>query len=78
MKHPVETEKSTPPPLPHKARMYEIKFLGCIARERVESTLTLEGIAAQLASGWLIIGEKIINAAIVEAVVEVEVKEEKK
>ena len=76
MQYPVEFESATPPPLPHKARIYEIRFLGCIARERIESTLSLEDIAAQLASGWLIIGEKIINAAIVEAVVEV--KEESK
>ena len=60
------------PPLPPRvARLYEIKFLGCIARERIESTLTFEDIAAQLASGWLIIGEKVINASIIEAVVEV-------
>ena len=60
-----------PPEPPRVARLYEIKFLGCIARERIESTLTFEEIAAQLASGWLVIGEKVINASIIEAVVEV-------
>lgn len=60
-----------PPPPPRQPRLYEIKFLGCIARERVESTLTFEEIATQLANGWLTIGEKIINASIIEAVVEV-------
>lgn len=52
-------------------KTYEIKFLGCIVRERVESTMSLEEIAAQLPCGWLPIGGKIINASMIESIVEV-------
>jgi hypothetical protein len=37
--------------------------------------MDFEQIAAQLASGWLIIGEMILNASIIESVVEVKKEE---
>lgn len=52
-------------------KTYEIKFLGCIVREQVESTMSIEEIATQLPSGWLTIGGKIINASMIESIVEV-------
>lgn len=55
-------------------KTYEIKFINCVARELVQSPLSFEEIAAQLANGWLIIGGMVLNASIIEAVVEVEDK----
>lgn len=52
-------------------KTYEIKFLGCIVREQVESTMSIEEIAIQLPSGWLTIGGKVINASMIESIVEV-------
>lgn len=52
-------------------KTYEIKFLGCIVREQVESMMSIEEIATQLPSGWLTIGGKIINASMIESIVEV-------
>lgn len=53
-------------------RIFEIKFIASNIRERVESDLTSVEIATQLATGWLIIGDMVLNASIIEAVVEVE------
>lgn len=53
-------------------KTYEIKFVNCVAREIVQSPLSFEEIAVQLANGWLIIGGMVLNASIVEAVIEVE------
>ena len=52
-------------------RTFEIKFIASNIRERVESDLTFDEIATQLANGWLIIGGMVLNASIIEAVVEV-------
>jgi len=38
----------------------------------VESDLTFDEIATQLANGWLIIGGMVLNASTIEAVIEVE------
>ena len=53
-------------------RTFEIKFIASNIRERVESDLTFDEIATQLANGWLIIGGMVLNASIIEAVIEVE------
>lgn len=53
-------------------RIFEIKFIASNIRERVESDLTFDEIATQLANGWLIIGGMVLNASIIEAVIEVE------
>ena len=53
-------------------RTFEIKFIASNIRERVESDLTFDEIATQLANGWLIIGGMALNASIIEAVIEVE------
>ena len=53
-------------------RTFEIKFIASNIRERVESALTFDEIATQLANGWLIIGGMVLNASIIEAVIEVE------
>lgn len=53
-------------------RTFEIKFIASIIRERVESDLTFDEIATQLANGWLVIGGMVLNASIIEAVIEVE------
>lgn len=53
-------------------RTFEIKFIASNIRERVESDLTFDEIAPQLANGWLIIGGMVLNASIIEAVIEVE------
>lgn len=53
-------------------RTFEIKFIASNLRERVESDLTFDEIATQLANGWLIIGGMVLNASIIEAVIEVE------
>lgn len=53
-------------------RTFEIKFIASNIRERVESALTFDEIATQLANGWLIIGGMALNASIIEAVIEVE------
>ena len=52
-------------------RTFEIKFIASNIRERVESDLTFDEIATQLANGWLIIGGMVLNASIIEAVIEV-------
>lgn len=53
-------------------RTFEIKFIASNIRERVESDLTFDEIATQLTNGWLIIGGMVLNASIIEAVIEVE------
>lgn len=53
-------------------RTFEIKFIASNIRERVESDLTFDEIATQLANGWLIIGGMVLNASMIEAVFEVE------
>lgn len=53
-------------------RTFEIKFIASNIRERVESDLTFDEIATQLANGWLIIGGMVLNASMIEAVIEVE------
>lgn len=53
-------------------RTFEIKFIASNIRERVESDLTFDEIATQLANGWLIVGGMVLNASIIEAVIEVE------
>ena len=53
-------------------RTFEIKFIASNIRERMESDLTFDEIATQLANGWLIIGGMVLNASIIEAVIEVE------
>lgn len=55
---------------------YEIRFRGCIARETVETMLTPAEIRNQLLDGWLNIGNMVINASMVEAVIEVGQEEE--
>ncbi len=52
-------------------RTFEIRFIASNIRERVESDLTFDEIATQLANGWLIIGGMVLNASIIEAVIEV-------
>lgn len=58
-----------------ETKTYEISFKNCIGKTIVESTMSFEQIAAQLASGWLITGEMILNASIIESVVEVKKEE---
>lgn len=58
-----------------ETKTYEISFKNCIGKTIVESAMNFEQIAAQLASGWLIIGEMILNASIIESVVEVKKEE---
>ena len=53
-------------------RTFEIKFIASNIRERVESDLTFDEIATQLANGWLIICGMVLNSSIIEAVIEVE------
>lgn len=53
-------------------RTFEIKFIASNILERVESDLTFDEIATQLANGWLVIGGMVLNASIIEAVIEVE------